>query len=40
MKTSLDEKPKVPSLMVETYPNPIEYSSLHGKEIEEHFKVV
>lgn len=39
MKTSLNEKPHVPSLMVETYPNPVDYLKLHGENVEDHFKV-
>lgn len=39
MKTSLDEKPSAPSLMVETYPIPSDYSKLHGENVEDHFKV-
>ncbi|KAG2203401.1 hypothetical protein INT47_010099 [Mucor saturninus] len=40
MKTSLQQTPHAPSLMVETYPNPLEYSKLHGENVEDHFKVI
>lgn len=39
MNTSLKHQPQAPSLMVETYPNPVEYSKLHGENVEDHFKV-